>query len=96
MVRFEFEAKLWVYAGEAAWRFVTLPSEVAQSVKALSAARPFGTVAVQATIGDTRWRTSLFADRKAGSYLLPVKADVRRRERLEDGQPVDVALELEL
>jgi hypothetical protein len=31
------------------------------------------------------WSTSLVTDTRSASYLLPVKAEVRRRERIEDG-----------
>ncbi|MGE3811188.1 MAG: DUF1905 domain-containing protein [Candidatus Nanopelagicales bacterium] len=57
-------------------------------------ARPFGSVPVRATIDQTSWSTSLFADTKAASYLLPVKADIRRRERLEAGDDVRVTIDL--
>ena len=49
---------------------------------------------VNATIGATTWETSIFPDTKSGSYLLPVKAEVRRREGVEDGDAVTVTLEL--
>ena len=38
---------------------------------------------VRATLGGTSWQTKLFGDTKRDSYLLPLKADVRRRERVE-------------
>lgn len=42
----------------------------------------FGSLPVQATIGETTWETSIFPDSKAGTYLLPIKAKVRRDEDL--------------
>lgn len=94
---FEFEARVWRHEGAAAWYFVTLPDDLADALRDLFAPahRPFGTLAVRATIGATSWRTSLFADTKRASYLLPLKADVRRRERLGEGDAVRVALEPE-
>ena len=55
-------------------------------------ARPFGSLPVRAAIGRTSWSTSLFADTRTASYLLPVKADVRRREGIGDGDAVTVEL----
>jgi len=49
-------------------------------------------VPVRATLGATTWSTSVFADTQRGSYLLPVKADVRRREGVADGDTVTVRL----
>jgi hypothetical protein len=94
----KFKAKLWRYDGEAAWHFVTLPKTTARDLRALSAGmrNAFGSLRVIATIGATEWRTSVFADTKAGSFLLPVKADVRRREKIGHGDTVSVTLEIDL
>ena len=43
----------------------------------------FGSVRVAATVGTTSWRTSIFPDSKTGTYLLPVKKEVRDAEKLE-------------
>ncbi len=91
-----FTAVVWRHEGPAAWHFVTLPEDLADALRALhgDAQGAFGQLAVAATIGATSWRTSLFYDTKRGSFLLPVKADVRRREGLADGDRVEVALEV--
>lgn len=91
-----FTAELGLQRGEAGWRFVTLPADLADELRAQTAAtaRAFGSFPVAVTIGRTGWRTSLFADTRAASYLLPVKADVRRREQLSAGDRVRVTVEL--
>jgi hypothetical protein len=90
------EGELWLHAGEAGWHFVTMPPEVADDVRARSAAsmRPFGTVPARVTLGSTTWSTSLFADTRSGSYLLPIKAAVLRQERIAEGDVVAVRVEL--
>jgi hypothetical protein len=90
-----FDAELWLYDGDAAWHFVTLPPDVADEIEANATSRAgFGSVPVRVTIGATTWSTSLFPDSKAQSYVLPVKKDVRRREGLTAGDPVTVHLSL--
>lgn len=93
-----FRAQLWRYAGDSAWHFVTVPKDETEQLRRLSAGlrNAFGSVRVAATIGNTTWRTSVFFDSKAGAYLLPVKADVRRKEGIGAGDDVEVALELDL
>ncbi len=88
--------QVWRSASAAGWHFVTLPEDVADEVRARIAGSPspFGMARVEATIGATTWSTSLFADTRRGSFLLPIKADVRRREDIEDGDTVDVTLRL--
>jgi hypothetical protein len=77
---------------------VTFPERIADEIRVryAGAHRTFGSVPVRATLGATTWTTSVFADTKSSSYLLPVKAAVRRREQVEDGDTATVALELDV
>ncbi len=95
-MQFEFEAELWLYPGKDGWHFLTLPDGVADAIREDNEGRhrAFGSLAVEARIGATDFSTSVFSDKKSGSYLLPVKAEVRRRENLTDGDRVTVELEL--
>jgi Domain of unknown function (DUF1905) len=99
-MNFTFTGELWLYPGKAAWHFITLPHATGQQVKFFQGhgsgggRRGFGAVRVIATIGKTAWTTSIFPDSKSGSYLLPVKADVRRAEKLTHGSLVTVSVTL--
>lgn len=90
-------APLWIWRGEAAgrWHFITIPEEQSNEIRgqALGAPRGFGSVRVEASIGDVNWRTSVFP-LKAGGYLLPIKAEVRRKAKLSAGDEAKVTLEL--
>ena len=92
-----FTSLLWIWQGQAAgrWYFLTLPEEHSGEVKAHSLGSPkgFGSVKVEVTIGDVTWRTSVFP-LNSGGYLLPVKAEVRKRAGLSVGDEVAVKLEL--
>ncbi|MEJ2459647.1 MAG: DUF1905 domain-containing protein [Novosphingobium sp.] len=57
-------------------------------------ARGFGSLKVKARIGDTAFATSLFPSKSDGSWLLPVKAAVRKTEDLADGDDLEVFLEI--
>lgn len=95
-MEYRFRAVLWMHAGDAAWHFVTLPSDIADEIDDLTTATRggFGSVRVTATIGATTWSTSLFPDTATGSFVLPVKKQVRSLEEVQDGDPVDVTLGL--
>ena len=89
-------APLWLWSsGSASWHFITIPEELSDEIRAESLARRagFGSVRVDATIADVTWRTSVFPQ-KGGGYILPVKADVRRRAAIAAGHQVDVTLEV--
>ena len=94
---YRFTGELWRYPGDAAWHFVTLPEEIADEIAARFADghRAFGSLAVAATVGPVTWTTSLFKDTKLASYLLPIKADVRRRARAEEGDEIEVVLQID-
>jgi len=89
---------LWIWKGSDAagrWYFITVPEEQSAEIKAhaFGSPRGFGSVKVEARIGDVVWRTSVFP-LKSGGYLLPVKAEVRRKADLAAGNQVVVKLEL--
>jgi len=92
---YHFTAKLWIYSGKGAWHFLTLPKDAAEGIRFFSGgAKGFMPVAVTAVLGQTTWKTSVFPDSKSGSYLLAVKAEVRKREKLVAGDACTVALTL--
>jgi hypothetical protein len=49
-------------------------------------------IPVHVQIGKTEWTTSLFP--KDGRYLVPVKASIRKAEKLEEGDTVTMRLEV--
>jgi Domain of unknown function (DUF1905) len=85
---------LWIWTG-GSWHFFTVPAEEAVEIRAHSLLNHggFGSVKVEASIHDVTWRTSVFPQR-SGGYLLPVKADVRRKADIAAGDEVTVSLEL--
>lgn len=91
-----FTAEVWLYPGEtASWHFITLPRKESDAIKLRSGPtrRGWGALKVTATIRSTSWQTSIFPDKTRG-YLLPLKADVRKKEKLAVGQRVEVKIEL--
>lgn len=98
MSEWEFEAQVWQWQGDgpATWRFVTLPFDLTDEIDDLTTGRQggFGSVKVQVTIGRTTWTTSVFPSKEQRSFILPVKAPVRKAEGLADGDTALVTLRL--
>ena len=89
-------APLWLWSGEGgSWHFVTVPEDLSGEIRAQSLAhrKGFGSVRVEANVSGVSWRTSVFPQ-KSGGYILPVKADVRRRAGIAAGDEITVFLEL--
>lgn len=97
--------KLWLWTGPegtAAWHFLTIDGKAAEAIRVHEvmrrlehgAGRGFGSVKVRASIGQTRWATSVFPSKESGGWLLPVKLAVRKAEDLAAGDAAEVELEL--
>jgi hypothetical protein len=91
---YAFRAPLWLYPGEAAWHFITLPADISEEIREVSAGhrKGFGSVKVTAHIAGHQWQTSIFPDAGSGSYLLPVKKAVRMAAHITAGDDVEVRL----
>jgi hypothetical protein len=96
MTTFQFSAPLWKYPGADGWHFVSLPAEISDDIDQLTVGvrHGFGSVRVAVTVGSTSWRTSIFPDSKARTYVLPMKKAVRAAEHLSPGDAVETRLEL--
>ena len=88
--KFTMKSKVWFYEGKAGWYFLTLAKEPSKAIRKTFGplARSWGSLPVTVTIGKTIWETSIFPERKSGAYLLPLKADVRRKEKIAEGDRI--------
>jgi hypothetical protein len=93
---YTFDAEVWLWTGDAAWHFLTVPQDVSDEIEVRTAEqqRGFGSVRVRVTVGSTTWSTSVFPDRSREAYILPVKKEVREREGIAAGDRVSVRIEL--
>ena len=80
----------------AGWNFLSVPKKQSEEIKKMFGAmkRGWGSLPVVVTIGKTSWKTSIFPDKKAGGYLLPLKADVRKKEKISAGDKITFSLEI--
>ncbi|MFM7378546.1 MAG: DUF1905 domain-containing protein [Erythrobacter sp.] len=92
---------VWLWQGadgapaKGSWYFLVIDGETAGAIRsAASKADAWGSVRVEATIGGTTWRTSLFPSKAHGGWLLPLKAAVRNAERIAEGAVVEAVLAL--
>ena len=93
-VDLRFSGGIIHWRGPAPFHFVTVPEEESAAIEAVSTLVTYGwgAIPVQARIGGTDFKTSLFP--KGDLYLVPIKDAVRRAERLTLGDNVTVQLHL--
>ena len=94
---FEFKAELyeWDARSDQSWVFATVSAEISEDVRDMELPRKgFGSVKVTVRCGSSEWRTSIFPDSKSGCYVLPVKKDVRKREKIDLGDVVEFEIDV--
>lgn len=89
--------KLFLWPAETAnWHFLPITKKYGEEIKKGfgKKARGFGSLPVKVTIGRTIWQTSIFPDKHSGSYILLVKAKVRKAEDIAAGEKVKFSIRL--
>lgn len=94
-MEFTFAAPLWRWKGDSAWHFVSLPQDVADEIEDAALHRGgFGSLRVTVSVGASIWTTSIFPDKERGTFLLPMKKQIRVQEGIEEGDQVAVRLQI--
>lgn len=96
--KYKFKSEVWLYPGMAGWHFVSVSKKESKQIKKDFGvfAKGWGSIPVQVTIGTSKWRTSIFPDKRTETYLLPVKAVIRKKERIFDKDKIVVQIEIKL
>ena len=88
-LEYEFEGEVWLWSGQKTdWWFITLPREMSEHAQYFTkhVQRGFKSLKVNARIGSSEWRTSMFPSKERQSYLLPIKKAIRDAEGVEVGK----------
>lgn len=95
LVRFRFETRVVYWRGPSPFFYAPIPPSHVEELRQVSKIVTYGwgMIPVEARIGDVVFRTSLYP--KDETYLLPLKADVRRKTNVTAGDliAVDMAIQ---
>jgi len=93
-IEYKFTAKPFPYSQGDTWRFVALPQEIAKEIREnlKFLEEGWGRMKAAAKIGDSEWETAIWFDTKHKTYLLPLKAEIRKRENIEMGKDVEITI----
>ena len=91
-----FSAEIWFWKGPSPWHFVSVPDELCPSLEAVSGAVSYGwgMIPVNVRIRGTKYYTALWP--KDGGYIVPLKAAVRKAEKLVLGQVIQVQIDIDV
>lgn len=93
--RYTIQSKVWLYPGMNGWHFVGIPKKESEEIKKTCKIKiGFGSIPVMVRLGTTTWKTSIFPDKKSGTYLLPLKAEVRKKENIISGDSVSLTIQI--
>jgi hypothetical protein len=91
-IKYEFSAIPWQHSSPGGWHFISLPTESGKEIRENLKWQEEGWGRLKATakIGDNQWETAIWFDTKINTYLLPLKAEIRRKENLKIAKDVKV------
>ena len=96
-IKYKFTAKVYHYSVSAdmiGWTIVLLPKEMANEIREQLKWQEegWGRMKVTAKIGNSEWQTSIWFDTKHETYILPLKAEIRKKEKIEIDKEVEVII----
>lgn len=91
---YRIKERIFKWTGEASWYFIRIDEKVSENIKDNFGmlARGWGSLPVNVTLGESRWKTSIFPEK--GTYLLPIKSQIRKAEKINDGDTVNLQIEI--
>ena len=84
-IKYEFNAMPWKYAGPAGWVFVSIPDQMSKEIRKTfkNEEAGWGRLKTIAKLGNTEWQTAIWFVSKLNTYLLPLKSEIRKKEKLD-------------
>ncbi len=93
-ILYTFSAKPWQYAGPGGWIFVSLPVALSSTIRKRmkEEEQGWGRLSTTARVGKTEWKTAIWFDTKKKTYLLPLKAAIRKKEQVKPLKKLDLTI----
>jgi hypothetical protein len=95
-ITYKFTAPVWKHSATGGWYFVSLPIEFSEEIRLNMKLQEegWGRMKTKAKIRETLWDTAIWYDTKLGTYILPIKAVIRKKEKIAIGNILDVEITL--
>ena len=93
-IKYDFSTNMWKHHAPGGWYFVSVPKTISDEIRENLKWREegWGRMKADASIGEIRWETAIWFDTKMDRYILPVKAEVRKKLKLETDTDIDVSI----
>lgn len=89
-IQYRFSGKAYLH--DFGWYLISLPKDVSEEIRTnfKSEEEGWGRLKASAQIGNTEWQTAIWFAAKTGCYLLPIKAEIRKKEKLDMSKTLEV------
>ena len=96
-VKYEFSARAYQYSSSkemCGWAFVSLPKELSREIREnyKYLEECWGRMKVTAKLANSEWKTAIWFDTKQDTYLLPLKAKIRKQENVVLGEDLQIVI----
>jgi len=94
---FKIRSEVWIYPSSfAAWHFASIPKKETKIINQIFGGlkRGWGSLPVEVSLGKIKWKTSIFPDKRSETYILPLKSEVRRKEKIFDKDIINFSVEI--
>lgn len=95
-ISYSFTAEMWKHSSPGGWYFISLPEFISKEIREHLGWQEegWGRMKVIAKINQIEWETAIWFDTKRETYLLPVKADVRKKTNIKINEKVEVIIRI--
>lgn len=93
-IKYEFSAKMWKHSLPGSWHFFFLPKNISKEIRENLKWQEegWGRMKALAKIEQFEWKTAIWFDTKINAYLLPIKAEARKKSNLEINKIVKIEI----
>lgn len=83
---------MWQHNSSGGWYFVSLPKNISKEIRENLKWQEegWGRMKASAGIGELIWETAIWFDTKANTYILPIKAEIRKKKHLKINQSIEM------
>ncbi len=93
-VTYKFRSKMYQHQEPTGWFFVSLPKEISKEIRThfKNLEEGWGRMKVVAIVNEIKWKTSIWYATKEEMYLLPIKADIRKKGNILPNITLDISV----
>ncbi len=91
-IKYGYSTKIWKHNAPGGWYFVSLPKKLSKEIRQNLKWQEegWGRMKAFAQIGESKWETAIWFDTKKGAYILPIKAEIRKKANLKIDQNIEM------